>query len=502
MATVVPTAGHRHTRSAAMPPATASSQNPQYPQYPQNPHHLNSRAYAINSESETNQSVQPTTPPRTPRNEAQSSYNTKTNTAAHETGSKQIPRNKRPKNLPSSPAVMRNDRKTPPLTGAPSAGPSYAKPISTPSTAAYAGPTFHASPAPSALPIPSFYSKSVPDSPGMQGIRSLREASISESPIRGPGPMPHVHPEREESPLDFFFKADREEKARARSASSTQAAVPVTGPFPLPTESIRTSRTPPAHGSQNRPRNPNRISSSNIFAMELDSEGSGTSYGPAFSTPYSERINAARTARSNEPSNPGAQQTMTSEALKAYLFSGHQSPSPSSSSTSLPINRAALAMSTTTGSVHQIQSSPGTGPRIARASARSQNTQVFPSDTTLTNNTPRTSGRSSGLRQEVTPTKTPNKTPDRNTNYAHSPTPSRMYENYASLNTNELNSTASPHAQSPVPPSSYAVPPGNKNADIKGMEDSLRKMLKLDSDPGVTRSSISGMPAATASLPH
>jgi hypothetical protein len=168
--------------------------------------------------------------------------------APNETGSKQKSRNKRPKNVMTSPAATREDRNTPPLTGAQSAGmPSSAKPMSTPSTAAYAGPTFHASPAPSTLPIPSFYSKSVPESPG---LKSLKGASLLESPTPVPAAIVNMQSKREESPLDFFFKADREEKARARSASSTQTAAPATGPFRPPTLSPRMSQTPPASTSK------------------------------------------------------------------------------------------------------------------------------------------------------------------------------------------------------------------------------------------------------------
>ena len=284
-----------------------------------NPHHLNSHANTINSESDMNSSTQPTTPPRTPRKEAQQDSHIKSS-SIQEHGSKQKQRNKRPKNVVTSPAATRNDRNPPSVAGAQSTGMlSSSKPINTPSTAAYAGPTFHASPAPSALPIPSFYSKSVPESPGIaKGIRSLKETADLESPSRIRAALPNAQSEREESPLDIFFKADREEKARARSASSTQNAVTPMGPFHPPVESPGTSQTPPAPASQTRPFNTKRNSSSGMFAMELDGEGTpGTPYGPTFSTPYSERINAARNAGSQENSTRGAQQTMTSEALES-----------------------------------------------------------------------------------------------------------------------------------------------------------------------------------------
>jgi hypothetical protein len=68
-----------------------------------------------------------------------------------------------------------------------------------------------------------------------------------------------------------------------------------------------------------------------MFAMELDGPNSpGTPFGPAFSTPYSERINAARAGKNStmSPDQINTQQSMDrTEALKAYLFSGHALPS-------------------------------------------------------------------------------------------------------------------------------------------------------------------------------
>jgi len=487
MSTVVPSKGHRYTRSAAMPSTTTSSQNPQ------NPHHLNSQAHALNAQSDMKYSVQPTTPPRTPRRDDQLQPSSQINSALPETGSKQRLRNKRPKNVMTSPAVIRNGRNSPPLTGAQSSGiPSSAKPISTPSTAAYAGPTFHASPAPSALPIPSFYSKSVPESPGVTELKN-REASLSQSPTPTPPSGLQSRFPREESPLDFFFKADREEKARARSASSTQ-----TGPFQPPSKSPLSSKTPPITTHQNRPRNTNRNSSSGMFAMELEGEGPlNIPYGPAFSTPYSERINAARSVGSMGRPTRETQQTMTSEALKAYLFSGHQSPSPSTPSSilsdgaSVPLTPASAAQGTTSAAVNGLrQASP----------YRTQSKVLSDYDAKPPNQIPKSSGRSSGLRQEVTPTRTPTKTPDRPSNHATSPTHSQINKNSTDQS---LPGRFDPYVTN-LRPTAQGIPSQNRNADLKGMEDSLRKILKLDSSSShsVTASSIGNLPAATTSVPN
>jgi hypothetical protein len=504
MSTVVHPKGHRHTRSAAtVPPATASSQDPQ------NPHHLNLQIRAQNPQLDMNHSVHPSTPPRTPRrdnNSCQHSSQSRTNPTAPETGSKQKPRNKRSKNVMTSPAMARNDHNTPPLTGAQSAGmPSSAKPISTPS--AYAGPTFHASPAPSALPIPSFYSKSVPESPGVKGLKSLKELSLPESPTPPPAPASYHQSHREESPLDFFFKADREEKARARSANSTQTAVAVTGPYQPPPESPSANQNPSAPASRNRPRHANRISSSGMFAMELDGPASpGTPYGSAFSTPYSERIKAARSSHapplSNEKSTRDAKQTATSEALKAYLFSDQQLLSPvRPSATPSGTNGLVSSNTSSTSTEHRSSSLPFSGPRGVAASPRPQiNNYPFTQDLKTSTHGPRSSGRSSGLRQEVTPTSTPTKTPDRHLNYGTSPTPSRMYGH--SSDTSDFIGTFTRNATSPIPVSSYGVSSGTRSADLKGMEDSLRKILKLESagSSGASVPGIGSVPVAAVSV--
>ncbi|KAI4219633.1 MAG: hypothetical protein L6R36_008189 [Xanthoria steineri] len=88
---------------------------------------------------------------------------------------------------------------------------------------AYAGPTFHASPAASSLPMPKFYSKSVPDVNKSSSMQvAMKEAADLSSDQSEDSPTPtfaqRVGKEqvREESPLDIFFKADREQKERQR----------------------------------------------------------------------------------------------------------------------------------------------------------------------------------------------------------------------------------------------------------------------------------------------
>ena len=88
----------------------------------------------------------------------------------------------------------------------------------------YAGPTFHASPAPSSLPIPKFFAKTTPSSERFSDTNTANSDNSSElesssgngdeSPtLRNSLRIDESHA-REPSPLDIFFKADRAEKAR------------------------------------------------------------------------------------------------------------------------------------------------------------------------------------------------------------------------------------------------------------------------------------------------
>lgn len=111
---------------------------------------------------------------------------------------------------------------TPPIAMTP------ARPMSTPSKAAYAGPTFNASPAPSSLPIPKLLSKSAPD--GAVGAQATKESPPPEQPEqmlgRGNSYINDHSRVTGNSPLDIFFRADREEKARLKSGSQPDLGSP------------------------------------------------------------------------------------------------------------------------------------------------------------------------------------------------------------------------------------------------------------------------------------
>jgi hypothetical protein len=212
----------------------------------------------------------------------------------------------------SSPGTVKQDRMTPPQTVA-------SKPIAAP---AFAGATFHASPAPSSLPIPSFAARAL-DSPSLRKAdRANREPSPPVTDSEAPTPQHRLPPtdvSQDESPLDILFRAHRaeKEKERARRASCADIlAVPNAGPSsPLAREvSPQVPKTlPSVLGTRIR-------RSGGISPSELDGTP-GRPLGPAFSTPYQDRIRAALSSYKQATSPPQHQEAEVdlSEKLKRFL---------------------------------------------------------------------------------------------------------------------------------------------------------------------------------------
>lgn len=239
----------------------------------------------------------------------------------------------KPSHAPSSPGPTRPGRKTPPNTTAAKSA----------SSTAFAGATFHASPAPSSLPIPSFLAKAM-DSPRVKDTgRTSEEPSPPVTDSEAPTPQPKFAAKevaREESPLDLFFRADRAEKERARRASSANVLSAAPGPFSppeiqaQPSPEIRTAPRGPTTILRRRAPVQRNSTTGGISATELDGTPCRV-IGPAFSTPYSERIRAARSsekqfvrtplsAHQQPPQYQPAQQrpspTDNTAALKQLLF--------------------------------------------------------------------------------------------------------------------------------------------------------------------------------------
>ncbi|KAI0526362.1 hypothetical protein F5B22DRAFT_154968 [Xylaria bambusicola] len=202
----------------------------------------------------------------------------------------------------------------------------------------FAGSTFHASPAPSALPLPSFLGLSNADSPAVKDRTPelARDSTPPQTDSDEGSQVDEPTPRHSDSPLEFFFRADRAEKAeraRVRRASSANTdSVSTASSVPLQDSPRKECNTFPktiAHRSLRRSGIIENDPSVGIPSSELDGD-SGLPVGPAFSTPYSERIRAARSNSAH--TTPTLHRNMdpaSSEALKRYLFTGQLTPSRS-----------------------------------------------------------------------------------------------------------------------------------------------------------------------------
>lgn len=143
-----------------------------------------------------------------------------------------------------------------------------------------------------------------------------------------------------ESPLDFMFRAHKQEQQRG-------------GGSPAHTAYNGNSSHVTRSGDIRRPS----PSSRSILQDELDGT-QGLDIGPAFSTPYQTRINSARSSRhplEQSQNSPGAMSLQSSddasEALKKYLFGGATRATD-------PGNQAPLPAGQYHGQLHGVYNQP------------------------------------------------------------------------------------------------------------------------------------------------
>ncbi|KAI0846317.1 hypothetical protein F5Y00DRAFT_146481 [Daldinia vernicosa] len=201
---------------------------------------------------------------------------------------------------------------------------------SSPPAPIFAGSTFHASPAPSALPIPSFLNKSEPDSPGIKAASSPEQELSCTTSDSDEASSPSPITRATESPLELFFRADRAEREKAggrRASSFHAAAINMGSPSPSHQSPKGFYTYPPLGATPNQTRRPHyqkRATVLGISADELDGNP-GEPVGPAFSTPYQERMRAARSSQSSARSTNKVLQSQDVnhyDDLKRYLFTG------------------------------------------------------------------------------------------------------------------------------------------------------------------------------------
>lgn len=333
---------------------------------------------------------------------------------------------------------------------------------------AYAGPTFHASPAASSLPMPRFFSKSVPEvnkGPSLQSSMENETTETSSEQSEG-SPTPafarRVGEEqtREESPLDIFFKADREQKERLRKEHEVSSSV---GKSPMETSNI------------NRPRHHSRHSTSGsvggVFPMELENK----EYPQApHEKSSSKPVTGVVATESSKPSpfvetpQQAEQRKAKTIALKKLLLSSVPPPDftfdPGQRSTSSDPRNGCNASAQ--------QPRPSTSPQIYKQLAAQSARQTSPC--------PRPS---SNLRKEMSASALPDSGPM--PELPATPTPSRTRNAYKSapLQGEPITSLDGASPASPVPASkrsTLASMTVETSSPYKTMEDDLRRILKLN----------------------
>lgn len=148
---------------------------------------------------------------------------------------------------------------------------------------AYAGPTFHQSPAASALPMPSFLSKSVPNN----AISTISETAGDTAEVRKEAAK-DIEEKRDSTPLDFLFDAARQARGTPSGASPARLLSPQ-NQSPATTPAARREETD--------------------FPFEFEREEPKSVYA----TPFSQRLAASRTPQSTSEGG----QSLTEEERRA-----------------------------------------------------------------------------------------------------------------------------------------------------------------------------------------
>lgn len=394
---------------------------------------------------------------------------------------------------------------------------------------AYAGPTFHASPAASSLAIPKFFSKSVPAATSESSLQARLEKEEDDTSDKSESPpqettKPSIATSatsagsaaarNTDSPLDFFFKADREEKSKVNGTTVSN-----TPKFKIASGLPQSEPAPANHwfsiyGADQRrhTRHGSNGSGKDVFMMELDGNTAPTRNPGA---PYLDRPASKGTI----PTVPSLPHQQSDPYLSQYF--AHQSiygsPNYGKSMPSLAGEASNPSHEVSPFNRHQVAQTPrsaGSSPAPqSNSSYHYGNRNLSPLFQAAKNDPIR---RSSSLRQELNTDSTPElpgspmpdqlrKSPARSPKHldasavaldylrAHVSQQVRNipdgglsgFVNAGGIHVPTDPQTA-PHIH-PQPPDSTPVgqlpatsPIPNQNTDVKSMEDNLRRLLNLN----------------------
>ena len=386
-------------------------------------------------------------------------------------------------------------------TGASKPTPSTPGPNNTPSKA-YAGPTFHASPAPSSLPLPKFFSKSVPNVDKTTSLKnmldqeSLKSSESEGSPLNGTPSPSRAFPMREESPLNIFFQADKDAKVSKPLSKADGSFIKGQKNFSDKLKGLNGNSLEPR--VRNHIRHHTDSSAGGVFPFEMDtavlsnqSQKEAELTSPSLS---GQTLVSAVFESPNETNSELQKQQLKiqSLALKQLLHSPpsqgstvpHTRPGPSSRNTSSPTpkprpgNRASARLS---GTPPQFPKGLETPPDQRRAALLALAEKQIASSNSHTSQRP----PSSRLRKEMMVPSSPKSgyTPG----MPSTPTPSRINLDQTSLDHSQsfgASDVSNSAKSAPVIVGNVGTDPDfaaySSDSSVKLMEEDLRRILKLD----------------------
>ncbi|KAG0633338.1 hypothetical protein HOY80DRAFT_636719 [Tuber brumale] len=206
------------------------------------------------------------------------------------------------------------------------------KPSGTPMKA-YAGPLFHSSPNPSALPVPRFFSKSVPVTRAGNGLQAMVESEDSEdnsttSSVEQTG----------ESHLQKLFRVDKEEKARMKvKRQSSGSSSSTEGSIGTPFDRSEFNGSSVFEMVRSAPRTPRPVDG--IFSIDMDKPTSPLPtrlFHHTHPSPFNHTSSAPQRGQTVYTPSKGDDLKRTADLLKSHLLSPSASPSPKREEPSSP----------------------------------------------------------------------------------------------------------------------------------------------------------------------
>ena len=363
---------------------------------------------------------------------------------------------------------------------------------------AYAGPTFHASPAPSSLPIPRFFSKSVPATEKGTSLKAMMQDDSSEKSSDKSDDSPTMRSSlqvseqlvREASPLDVFFNADREEKAR-RSVGDKESPLSQSIAHPA---NIPKSVSPIPEYMRNHSRHPTGESIGGVFAMEMDASEKQNDPSTIRAIPQFVEAHQSESSPAivtTEAPNPEERAKAKTEALKKLLLTP-QPQRPVSASAS-PANLLSYSGSPSYSPFPKYERSQSvsstSGSSLGNSNQYLRNQQIG-NNFASPQQSPTALAKSLAYRARPLSSQLRRELPydSENNELTYSPSPSRTFnvfnrtisQNSHIVEQNGHTAPTAPVARKFQPEDALKVATGQDSISLDVIENELRRVLKLE----------------------